>query len=401
MFEKKIVASIDLGTNFFKMLVAQKNNQNKFEILVQSSGSSRGLRKGAVDDIGEVASLIREEVEKAEKTCDRKIKSASINIGGNHLYVTSSHGLISVSRSDQKISEQDVERVIQEAQAVNLPSNYQVLDVFPLEFIVDDQKGIKEPIGLSGIRLEARVLLLCTFSPVYKKLSQAVLEAGLEIDDIIPSSLAAAKVVLTKQQKESGVALVDIGAETTQMAVFEEGILIHFAVFPIGSSNITNDIAIGLRTDISTAETIKKEHGSCILDRKKKSKKKKDIEVKDKSDSTIKFSEKMLVKIIEARVGEIFDQVKKELKKISRNELLPGGVILTGGGVKLPKIDEFAKEEFKLPSKIGIPRGMVGLEKDTSFTTAVGLILDSEEETKEERFSFFDKIKKMLKKIMP
>jgi len=229
------------------------------------------------------------------------------------------------------------------------------------------------------------------------------LESGVQIDDIMPSVLASSKVVLTKQQKESGVALIDIGSETTQLAIFEEGILIHFAVFPIGSANITNDIAIGLRTDISTAESIKKDYGVCVLKKDKKRKSSKKIEVEDKSGSKVEFSEKMLAKIIEARVGEIFDQVQKELKKISRNELLPGGVVLTGGGAKMPKIDDFAKQEFKLPSKIGVPKNIAGLEEDASFTAAVGFMINSMDEGSEKSFSssFFQKIKKIVKKIMP
>ncbi len=402
MFNKKIITSLDIGTNSIKTLVAQKNNQDELEVLVQSVSPSGGLRRGVVENIGEVSSNIRSAIEEAEKICDRRIRSVNVNIEGKHLYVTSSHGLISVSRSDQKISEQDYERVVQEAQAVNLPSNHEILDVFPQEFIVDDQKGVKEPVGLSGIRMEVKVLLLCTFSLALKKLSQAVLEADLQIDDIIPSVLASSKTTLTKQQKELGVTLVDIGAETTQMAVFEEGNLIHFAVFPIGSADITNDIAIGLRTDIPTAELIKKKYGTCFLDKSKKNKDKK-IELKDKSNADISFSKKFLNKIVEARVCEIFEQIQKELKKISRNELLPGGVVLTGGGASMPGISDLGKKEFKLPCKIGLPQGINGLEKDPSFTTAAGLLLDFNESSREDNFrrSMTSKFKKLLNKLVP
>jgi len=410
MFGRKIVTALDIGTNSIKTLITQETTQGDLEVLVQSVTPSTGLRKGVVDDISEASESIKRAVEEAQRVCDRRLKSAAVNIEGSHLYVTSSHGLVSVSRADGKVSEQDVERVLQEAQAVNLPSNHEVLDVFPIEFIVDSQKGIKEPVGLTGIRLEAKVLLLCAFSPCIRKLTQAVLEAGLQIEDIIPSALAAAKVVLTKQQRELGVAVLDIGAETSQLAVLEEGHLIHFAVLPIGSANITNDIAIGLRTDIPTAEMIKKEHGTCVGGRSKRgrkgvrSKKTKKIEVEDKSGSVISFPKKLLVKIIEARVCEIFDLAQKELKKITREGLLPGGIVLTGGGAKLPKIVDLAKQELKLPCRIGVPQGIIGLEKDSSFATAAGLILeitDLESGGLSFSGSFFGKLKRMLRKLIP
>lgn len=194
---------------------------------------------------------------------------------------------------------------------------------------------------------------------------------------IITSPLAAADAVLTPQQKELGVALIDMGAATTSLAVFEEGDLIHFAVFPIGSANITNDIAIGLRTEIATAESIKKQHGTCILAKpvsEKKEQAKKKIEIIDKA-SDVSFTRKNLVDIIEPRVSEIFDLIQKELKKIGRQELLPGGVVLSGGGAKLPKIKELVKQQLKLPCSIGSPKGIVGIEDDPSLATIAGLVL--------------------------
>jgi len=377
MPKSNIIVGLDIGTSFIKALVVQKTGRD-LEVLAQASVPSSGMRKGVVVDIEETSKDIQSLFSEIQKTYNRKIDSVFVNIEGNHLYVIPSDGVISVSRADKKISQEDIERVLKSTQAINKPLNQEILETFPLEFIIDDQKGIKEPLGLTGIRLEVKVLLLCAFSQYLKNLTQAVLNTKLQIDDIIPSLLVAAKAVLTAQQKELGVALVDIGAATTGLAVFEEGVLIHFAVFPIGSANITNDIAIGLRTEIVTAEEIKKQFGSCFLGTTKKEEKsqsRKKIEIFDKS-SPVVLSQKMLVDIIEARVSEIFDLIQKELKKISRQELLPGGVILTGGGAKLSKITDLVKQKLKLPCKIGIPQGIIGLEKDPSLATVSGLVLE-------------------------
>lgn len=403
MSKSHIITGLDVGTNTIKVLVAQKIGK-ELEVLAQARIPSFGLRKGAVMNVDEATKNIQLAIAEVKKLYDRKIRSVFVNIGGGHLHIIFSDGTISVSRADQKISQEDIERVLQSTRVVNLPSNEEIVEVFPREFILDDQKGIKEPLGLAGIRLEAKVLLLCAFTPFYRNLTQSILNANLQIDDIVPSPLAAARAVLTPQQRELGVALVDIGAATTGLAVFEEGDLIHFAIFPIGSANITNDLAIGLRTEISIAENIKKQFGSCILGRTKKEKKsqaRKTIEVFNKS-SPIVFSKKMLVNIIEARVSEIFDLVQKELKKISRHELLPAGVVLTGGGAKLPKIRELAKQELKLPCEVGIPGGIIGLEEDPSLATVAGLVIggvDFEEGSFAK--SLGSKLKRMFKVFIP
>lgn len=375
MAKNRVITGLDIGTGTIKVLVVQKKGR-ELEVLAQSQIPSFGVRKGAVVNIDEVSQNIQALLSEAEKLSGKRINSVFINISGSHLYVIPSHGIISVSRADQKISQEDIERVLQTARAVNIPSNEEILDVFPREFIIDDQKGIKEPLGLSGIRLEAKVLLLCVFSPYFINLTQSVLNAKVQINDIIPSPLAASLAVLTPQQKELGVILIDIGAATTSLAVYEEGDLIHFAVFPIGSCHITNDIAIGLKTEINIAENIKKEHGFCFYGKgKKQSDSQKNVEISEKSSPLI-FSKKALINIIEPRVSEILDLVNKELKKIGRQQLLPGGVVLTGGGAKLSGIKELVKQELKLPCEIGIPSGVLGLEEDPSLATVCGLVLE-------------------------
>lgn len=376
MSRGNIVTGLDIGTHSIKALVLQKK-QNNLEVLSYAEIPSFGVRRGAVVNVEETAKNVQMIMSGIEKDCNRRISSVSVNIGGSHLYVTPSDGIISVSRADQRISKEDIERVLQATRAINISRNDEVLDVFPREFIIDDQKGIKQPLDLTGIRLEAKVLLLCVFSPYFTNLTSAVINSKMQVGDIVPSPLAAARAVLTPQQKELGVALIDMGAATTSLAVFEEGDLIHLAVFPIGSSNITNDIAIGLKTEVATAESIKKQHGTCIFAKSEKEKldqSKKKIEIFDKS-APLNFTKKSLVDIIEPRVSEILDLVQKELKKIGRQELLPGGVVLTGGGAKMPKIKELTKETLRLSCEIGTPQHILGIQDDPALATVAGLAL--------------------------
>jgi cell division protein FtsA len=377
MARGNIVTGLDIGTHSIKALVAQKKSK-EWEVLSYAEIPSFGLRKGVVINVEETSKNVQLIMSGIEKDCNRRINEVFVNINGSHLYVTPSDGIISVSRADNRISKEDIDRVTQATKAINIPSNEEVLDVFIREFIIDDQKGIKQAEGLTGIRLEAKVLLLCYFQQYFTNLTQAVLNAKLRINDVIPSPLAAANAVLTPQQKELGVALIDIGAATTSLAVFEEGELLHLAVFPVGSANITNDIAIGLKTEVAIAESIKKQHGTCMFaktDKDKKDQSRKKIEVFEKS-SSLNFTKKNLVDIIEPRVSEILDLVQKELKKINRQELLPAGVVLTGGGAKIPKIKELTRDTLKLACEIGVPKGIAGLQDDPALATVVGLALE-------------------------
>ncbi len=400
-----IFTGLDIGTHSIKALVVQKK-QKEWEVLSYAEIPSFGLRKGAVVNVEETAKNVQMIMDGVQKDCNRRIGSVFVNIGGSHLYVTPSDGIISVSRADQRISKEDIERVLQATRAINIPSNEEVLDVFPREFIIDDQKGIRQPLDLTGVRLEAKVLLLCVFSPYFVNLTQAVLSSKLQINDVVPSPLAAAKAVLTPQQKELGVALIDIGAATTSLVVFEEGELMHLAVFPIGSANITNDIAIGLKTEVAIAESIKKQHGNCMFAKTDKSdQSRKKIEVFDKS-SSLNFTKKDLVNIIEPRVSEILDLVQKELKKIGRQELLPGGIVLTGGGAKIPKIKELTKETLKLSCEIGIPKQIMGLQEDPALATVAGLALGGVDFDEEEGIlgaarGFGSRLRKMFRVFLP
>ncbi|PIP23677.1 MAG: cell division protein FtsA [Candidatus Nealsonbacteria bacterium CG_4_10_14_0_2_um_filter_38_17] len=407
MPHSSIVAGLDIGTNSTKIIICHKKfKEENLQVLGTGETVSSGIRKDVVVDIEKAAETIKNALSIAQESSGQKVDSVYVNIGGGHIFVTSSHGLISVSRADQKISEIDIERVIQAAQTFSLPPNREILEVFPKEFIVDGEKGIKEPLGMQGVRLEAEILALCGFSPFIKNLTQAVLSADLHINDLVPSPLASARAVLNPRQRELGVAVLDIGAGTTGLAVFEEGTLIHTSVFPVGSANITSDIAIGLKTDIDTAEKIKLEFGSCIYT---KSYKKGKISIPS-TENHLVFSQKMLVDIVEARVSEIFDLAQKELKKISRAGLLPAGIVLTGGGAKLPKIVDLAKKELKLPARIGVAEGFFPTQEDPSLSTVCGLVLGAADslETGEGFPLFFafgknlgNKIKKIFRIFIP
>jgi len=395
-----IIAGVDIGSGDTKVLVARKKaKEEKLEVLAGIKESSFGVRKGVIINPEDTARIIKICLEGANRSLEKRIESAFVNIGGSHIFSNFSHGLVSVSRADRKISKEDVDRVIQAAQAISLSSNKEILEVIPKEFIVDGDRGVKEPLETEGVRLEVDALILGGFSPYLKNLTKTVLNSGIHIDDLIVTPLAGARAVLSKKEKELGVALIDIGAGTTSLAVFEENSLIHVAVLPIGSSYITNDIAIGFKTDINTAERVKLEFGSCSLrSKEKKSRSHQPVKNKIKLES-LSFSRKALTKIIDARVSEIFSEVNKELKKIFRKELLPCGVVLTGGGAKLSKIIEVAKKDLKLPARIGYPTGFSPSQQDPSLSTVCGLVLLGADIESGENLSFGKGISSLLKKF--
>ncbi|MBZ1345189.1 MAG: cell division protein FtsA [Candidatus Nealsonbacteria bacterium] len=418
MNKEKIITGLDIGTGMIKILSAlKKPNQEELEVLSFHQEPSFGVRRGVVVNINKVAEIIVSLIRKVEKETGQKINNVYANIGGSHIFSASSHETIAVSRADQKIFEEDINRILQAAQTFPLSVNKEILDIFPKEFIVDGEKGIKEPIGMKGGRLEAEMLVVGGFSPYIKNLTQAILNSGLQrIDDIVSNPLASARAVLAEQEKELGVVLLDIGAGTTDLAVFEEGTLMGLTIIPIGSTNITYDITVGLKTDIETAERIKLEFGSVqtssllkekIKKKKKNSKKNFDFlseRIKIEGDEPIFFSKKILREIIESRVKEIFREVQKELKKISKTGSLPAGVVLTGGGAKLPKIKDFCKKELKLPCRIGLVQGLFPPQDDSALSSVCGLVLagaDLEKENQIFQGGFMDKIKKILKNFIP
>ncbi|MFZ2390682.1 MAG: cell division protein FtsA [Minisyncoccales bacterium] len=391
----KTITGLDIGTDTIKILGVKKDSESGMEILFFDTIDSFGVQKGRIKDSNEVAKRVSELIERVERKHNCRVDNIFVNINGTKLQLVPSHALISVGRADQKVSSEDIERIYDEVKMINLQSNNKtILQVFPREWILDGEKEIRDPLGLQGVRLELDALLLSAFNSDIEGIIDSIEAVDLEEDNIIPGLIADSNAVLTPNQKELGVALVNIGAGTSSVAVFEEGRLLNMVVFPVGSANITNDVAIGFKTEIEIAERIKKQHGSCLSkDAKKRidfnlslvdeeeeeeeedvfGKKRKIIKKKPKN--VLSFSEKELSKIIEARVCEIFELVDKEIKKVSKQGLLPGGIVLTGGGSKLPGIVELAKKEFKLPCRIGYCNEFKGLEKDSSLSTVCGLVM--------------------------
>lgn len=403
--KNRTITGVDIGTSSIKVLtIQQKPEQEDIEVLSQQQEVSSGVRKGVVIEADKVSGVVSRLLKRTQEELKRPISSVYANIGGSHIFSTSSRGLVSVSRADRKISEEDINRALQAAQTFSLPSNKEILEVFPKEFIVDEEGGVKNAVGMEGVRLEVDALVLCGFSPYIKNSTQALLNSGVRIDDIMISSLASARSILFPREKELGVAILDIGAGTSDLAVFEEGNLAHLAVIPIGSGNITNDIAICLKTDIDTAEDIKIKFGSCasFIGPKRPRLQR----GRETNEENLVFSQKSLRDIIEARVSEIFEQANRELKKAGRQGLLPAGIVLTGGGSKLRKIEEIAKKEFKLPCRIGRPRGFSFQQQDPALAAVCGLVLrefDFEEEKSysHPRSGFGSRLKKIFRVFIP
>ena len=394
-----IITALDIGSASIKVLVASPKQENSgFEVLSQVSEPSFGVRRGIVIDVVQVSEIISRVVKKAENEIGQRIKEVFININGSHIFSTFSHGTIAVSRADQKISKEDIERVLKAAQTFSLPQNKEIVDVFSKEFIVDGVKGIKHALAMEGVRLETEILVLGCFSPYLRNLENAVLEADLQIAGLVCNPLPSARAVLSAKDKELGVLVLDIGAGTTSFCVFQEQILLCAGVIPVGSAHITNDIARGLKTDVDTAERIKIQHGACFLKGGKR------IKIKENATGeTLVFSQKALGKIIDARVIEIFELVQKNLKKFSLPKL-SAGVVLGGGGAKMIKIKESAKKSFKLFCKIGKVKGFFPKIEGPEWIAASGLILLAGDILKQEETigrGIIKKIKALLKSFIP
>lgn len=376
MPREQYIVGLDIGTQNIRVVQGKVEENGQVNIIGASSVPAVGLRRGVIVDIDEAVSSISNALERVERMTGVPVGAANIAVGGNHIACVDSKGVIAVSRADGEISENDVVRVIDASQAISIPPNREIIHVIPKTFTLDGQAGIKDPLGMTGIRLEVETILIHGATPFIKNLQKAILQAGVEIDQLVLSPLAAASAVLSKRQKELGVAVVDLGAGTTSIAVFEENNLVHTAIVPVGSMHITNDIAIGLRCTIDTAEKVKLMYGQAsakLMDKLAEV----DLNRIDPEESAM-VPQTLVGDIIEARLEEIFDMVVRELKLIDRDGKLPGGIILTGGGSALPGIVEYAKHRFRLPVAIGVPSEMdtvIDQVIDPSFATVVGLSL--------------------------
>uniref|UniRef100_A0A7V3J9G6 Cell division protein FtsA n=1 Tax=candidate division CPR3 bacterium TaxID=2268181 RepID=A0A7V3J9G6_UNCC3 len=373
---KNLVVGLDVGSTKVACCLGIQE-EGITDILGYGLAPCLGLRRGIVVDIEETVSAISACLEEAERMSGFMIDNAFVGVGGAHIESENSRGVIAVSKADGEISEEDVARAVEAAKTVSLPPNREILHVIPKTFIIDGQEGIKDPVGMSGVRLEVEAHVIGVATGAIKNLTKCVFQSGISINELVFGPLALSKLLLSKKQKEIGTILIDMGAGTTSFAVFEEGDLIHSAVLPIGSSHITNDIAIGLRTSLEVAEKIKRDYGFCDPDQIAE----KEIINLKKIDSNEEgeISKRYVAEIIEARISELFSMIKDELRKIDRDGMLPAGAVLTGGGSQLKGLVDVAKENLKLPAQIGVPilefSGIVDKANNPVYAQAVGLML--------------------------
>jgi len=378
MAKPYVISGIDIGNSQIKVVMARINGDGlKPEIIGAGSTSSNGLRRGMVVDMEETIQNVHAAVQRAEAMAGVPIKRAYLAVNGMHINTQTSRGVIAVSRADNEISQNDIDRVVKAASVVSLPPNREIIHVIPKNFIVDGTEYVKNPLGMKGVRLEADVTIIDGLSPYLRNLAKCVNENNIEVTGLVYAPLASSMAVLDKNQKEYGVVSIDFGGGTSSMSVFEEADLLHSSILPIGSRHITNDLAVLLRTSMDIAERIKLEYGSTsdAEDMRKRG----DIDLSSIiGEDNFMISKKQLIKVIDARVHELFDIVTAELKKVSKSGLLPAGVVLSGGGVYLPGIIALAKEKLRLPVRIARSvhfEGMADIVDDPSYSVAMGAVL--------------------------
>lgn len=377
MPKERVLASLDIGSSKIRTVVAVadgEDSQSVPNVIGVGLSPSLGMRKGHVIDVEELIHNIISSLEDAERMAGVPINHVYVGMSGSHIEAFDSRGVIAISGSE--ITMDDVARVLDAAQAVSIPANRRILHIEPKAYAVDEQRGIKNPVGMTGIRLEADAHIVTGHIQHVKNLEKCVDQAGVDIDDLVPSTIGASEAVLTKRQKELGVAVIDIGAGCASLAVFEEGTILHSACLPIGGESVTNDIAIGLRTSVDTAEKIKIEFGS-VLPEEVPEREMIDLSTVSKID-TQTVSKKYMAEIMQARYYEIFSLVNEELKRIGRAGMLPAGALLTGAAVKAPGVLDLARDILGLPVQMGFPTDIGGvIEKvdDPAYATALGTLV--------------------------
>ncbi len=369
-----LVVGLDIGTTKVCAIVSELNGDGVMDIIGVGHSPSRGLRKGVVVNIESTVDSIRRAVEDAELMAGVEIRSAFVGIAGGHIKGINSRGVIAVSGKNREITQQDVDRVIDAAKAVALPVDREVIHVLPQEFMIDDQGGIKEPLGMCGIRLEAEVHIVTGAVASAQNIIKCANKAGLEVQDIVLQQLASSEATLTPEEKELGCILVDVGGGTTDVAVFVEGSIYHTAVLAVGGDMLTNDIAIGLRTPHPEAESLKRKYGCALASMTRPEEK---IEVPSVGGRRPRvLARQTLCEIIQPRLEELFMLVDREVQRAGYTGRVSGGVVVTGGSSIMEGVPELAEQLFDMPVRRGIPRGVGGLTDVISspmYATGVGL----------------------------
>lgn len=364
---------LDIGTSTVRCVigVVDAANPSKLSIVGHGSAPNLGMRKGVVVHVDDAADAIAHAITEAERLSGIRVTGGTVNINGTHVSGLNSKGVIAISAANREITPEDRLRVEEAATIVQLPSNREIIQVFAQNYRLDGQENIKDPVGMSGVRLEVDTHIVTASTPNLRNLDMALDKAQVSAHNHTLSGLAAAEAVLQRQQKEAGTVLLDIGAGTTNLVVLEDGEVQHTAVIPMGGQHITNDLAIGLRTELDIAEAVKVQHAGLMQSNKR------DIRVKMHGKEHI-FKAEDIAMITEARVEELFEFVNKELARVHKAHKLPGGVVLVGGTAKLPGIADFAKQQLQLAARVGKLQplsGLVDTVVDPMYSTAVGLML--------------------------
>ncbi|MFI5340858.1 MAG: cell division protein FtsA [Candidatus Methylomirabilales bacterium] len=369
-----LVVGLDIGTTKVCAILAEMNGGGVVDIIGVGHSPSRGLRKGVVVNIEATVDSIRRAVEDAELMAGVEIRSAFVGIAGGHIKGINSRGVIAISGKNREVAQQDIDRVIDAAKAVALPVDREVIHVLPQEFMIDDQGGIKEPLGMCGIRLEAEVHIVTGAVASAQNIIKCANKAGLEVQDIVLQQLASSEATLTPEEKELGCILVDVGGGTTDVAVFAEGSIYHTSVLAVGGDMLTNDIAIGLRTPHPEAESLKRKYGCALASMTRPEEK---IEVPSVGGRRPRvLTRQTLCEIIQPRLEELFMLVDREVRRAGYTGRVNGGVVVTGGSSIMTGVPELAEQIFDMPVRRGIPRGVGGLTDVISspmYATGVGL----------------------------
>ncbi|RMF95064.1 MAG: cell division protein FtsA [Candidatus Schekmanbacteria bacterium] len=373
--KNNLIAGLDIGSSKVCTLIAHLNEEGGFEIIGYGETPSKGLKNGVVVNIESTVEAIQKAVEDAEVMAGEEIDNVIVAIGGPHIKGQSSHGLVIIN--DKEVKKKDKQRVIDNATAVAIPRDKEIIHVIPQEYIIDDQGGIKDPVGLAGVRLEAKVHIVTGATTSIQNVVKSCNKAGLEIEEIVLQQLASAEAVLTEDEKELGVALIDIGAGTTDIAIFYNGSIKFSSMFGLGGDHITNDIAVGFHISKKEAENMKIKHG-CACSELVKSDEMVKVE-RLGGNENVPVSKKILSEIIEPRVMEILSIAKQEIKKSGVGELIASGIVLTGGTTLLEGIDKIARQVFPVPVRLASPgdvgSGIVEKVKNPAYATVVGLCL--------------------------
>ena len=368
-----IVVGLDIGTSKVVCIVGRKNDANKLEVISLGSYPSSELKKGVVVNIEATTDAINKAVEQAQSIIEDKIKSIYVGVAGSHIRSINSQGIVGIK--DKEVKPFDIEKVIDSASSVSIPSDQEVLHVLPQEYVIDDQDGIKEPLGMSGVRLEARVHLVTCSNSALRNIEKCVKNCGLTVDGFVLEQLASSYSILSDDEKDLGVCLVDIGGGTTDIAIFNSGSIVHTGVIPIAGDQVTSDIAQALRTPTPQAEEIKQKHGCSVAEFTTDEE---SIEVPGVGGRPPReLSRRSLADIIEPRYVELFELIKAEITRNGFEDKIPAGIVFTGGTSKIEGVVELAESIFQTSVRLGIPTNFIGMEKilqNPIYSTSIGLV---------------------------